>query len=531
MCNQQHLVIRAIGALLMWGFLALPAISQAATVGINKYNDVNGDGSYAGDSRLAGWHVAVYTTGNVLLGSGATTVDNDRVTITDPGISGLVRICESPQDGWHLTRICRGTCGEFEGYTPVADPPADLICGDVDIGTAGDYTVHFLNQQDGIFRAFKYNDVNGNGLQDDGNIPVAGWQMYVDGIVAAVTKEPDGQAQLTSPQILADGTTYRVCEGKREGWQFTYACWGNCGEFEQYTPSVNDDTKVCVDQELNSDTGSDWTIFFGNFQLGSITVQKAMGTPPSEGSTPNATFDFNIANSRGRNEDFQLMIGEKMEKINVLPPDTYTVMEKAPLPDHWMFKEVTCQREGGPERTATDPTVKPPVGPGDSWECTFKNDREPQFEVWKYDEDNNPLKGWTIALLDADDGNAEEGSGKTDVNGYQTLWGGGADTHPRAYRVCEQDRSGWQAIGARWQLVGGGSGWTEVFVSSLDTLEVGGVDLLCVLIENVELNQTYQVEFRNAERPPPVPVMGPIGLGLAAFGLGLIGAWRARRKG
>ena len=76
----------------------------------------------------------------------------------------------------------------------------------------------------------------------------------------------------------------------------------------------------------------------------------------------------------------------------------------------------------------------------------------------------------------------------------------------------------------------------NVVKSGATTLEVGVIKIGTAAATRV-FTLAAQVTYTPAAGPAPpadaapVPVLGPLGLALTVLGLGLIGGWRARRKG
>ncbi len=494
------------------------------------------------DPPLNGWTMCLDPAGTdpptqnncVVTGQGPEPADG-RATWQDVTY-GDYQICEYPPAGqealWHATLPPAGT--SFPACRQVTLDERDL-------------TFKFKNWKDGTIRVEKFNDLNGDGVRQEGEGPLEGFEFTVaDTNCGTLVTDANGQASCTSPDIRVPvdcdpeedegcepySGIYQVCETPKAGWQLTGAYWGDDADPQGQSPGP------CVNTgALDVSGGVDWTVKFGNRQLGSIIVQKVLastgrGTNPTSGGP----FNFTIQNTKGRTGKFSLNLGEKKEFIHTLPPDTYTITEGlATLPTNWVFRSAACEAYtpdpalGKPQQIgngAVSNQVSQPVA-GDEWLCTFGNDRYPYLSVTKVvSGTDEPPKGWDIEVRL----NGETvASGTTGNNGTWSAYLPKVSSDPSAntatYQICERGKMSFIPVGAQYSLVGGSisgnaslspkNGW------ACFPLEMGYNEDWTVVLRNRAITQT----------PLPIPFVGPLGLVLGALGLGWLGIWRVRRMG
>ncbi len=96
-----------------------------------------------------------------------------------------------------------------------------LLTGAVAIDTSGQtVTVKFLNWQYPTVEAFKYNDLNGNGVWNTGEPPLQNWAITLQG----VTKWTDADGKVTfgySDGVLLMPGSYNINETVQAGWVCT----------------------------------------------------------------------------------------------------------------------------------------------------------------------------------------------------------------------------------------------------------------------------------------------------------------------
>ena len=202
---------------------AAPGTNPGSISGL-KFDDHNGNGvQNVGDQGLQGWHILVNGVDR------ATTDANGNYTISglDPG---NYTVQEVQQAGWTETL-------GMAGYT-VTVSSGQNVTG-----------IDFGNFQDVSISGLKFNDHNGNGVQDAGDQGLQGWHVLVNGVDRATT-DANGNYSVTG---LGPGT-YTLQEVQQAGWTETLGMAG-------YTVTVSSGQNV---------TGID----FGNFQDVSISGLK-----------------------------------------------------------------------------------------------------------------------------------------------------------------------------------------------------------------------------------------------------------------
>jgi hypothetical protein len=132
--------------------------------------------------------------------------------------------------------------------------PSDLILSPGDI-----VTCNFKNIKQGSVSGAKFNDFDGNGVQDSGEPGISGWEIFVDRDSNGVFSGHDWKAATDSngDYIFRNlsNQDYQVCETEQIGWTRTFPVESNC-------------------QTVSVSFGSDVTANFGNRQLGSVVVTK-----------------------------------------------------------------------------------------------------------------------------------------------------------------------------------------------------------------------------------------------------------------
>jgi hypothetical protein len=164
-----------------------------------KWNDKDGDGVWDPDEAgLGGWTISI--AGPV--SASTTTAPDGSYTFTDLP-AGTYTVSETLQAGW--TR----TYPPAPGTHTVNLAPGQSITGK-----------NFGNRiPPGSISGYKWNDENGNGVQDPGEARLEGWKIILSGPVNTwTTTASDGSYTFTN---LPPGT-YTVSEEPKPGWHQTY---------------------------------------------------------------------------------------------------------------------------------------------------------------------------------------------------------------------------------------------------------------------------------------------------------------------
>ena len=173
-----------------------------------KYEDINGDGKLSnGDHhRLAGWTIYLDTNNNGVLDSGEPS------SVTDN--HGNYRFLSLPAGTYHVREV--GQSGLIE--TVPSSGSYTIALGVGQIAKKG----NFGNFHLGTISGMKYNDANGNGKKDSGEVGLLGWTINLkgpgpNGPTVSTTTDAGGNYSFTG---LAAGT-YTLSEVQQAGWHQT----------------------------------------------------------------------------------------------------------------------------------------------------------------------------------------------------------------------------------------------------------------------------------------------------------------------
>ncbi|HNN82512.1 MAG TPA: tandem-95 repeat protein, partial [Accumulibacter sp.] len=168
-----------------------------------KYEDVNGDGVRgAGENGLAGWTIYLDANESGTLDAGEVSVvtDANGVYRFADLVAGNYLVGEEMRSGWMAINPAAGS------------RQITIVGGEESTADFGNFA---LAQIGGL----KFNDLDGDGSQDEGEGGLAGWTIELDRggdgtIDASATTDDYGYYRFTD---LGPGV-YRVSEVQREGW-------------------------------------------------------------------------------------------------------------------------------------------------------------------------------------------------------------------------------------------------------------------------------------------------------------------------
>lgn len=197
-----------------------------------KFNDINGNGVWDDDEPgLSGWEIKLDGDAQT------TTTDTNGYYAFLNLVPDDYTITETLQAGWMQT---------LGASNPVSVAPGQIV-----------NDVNFGNFQLGKISGMKFNDSNGNGVKDPGELGLSGWTINLagpDASSSSTTTDDNGNYQFTG---LHAGT-YTLTETVQDGWIKT----------------TTNPAPVLVQSGTNSQ-GND----FGNFKLAKIIIHKNVLDP------------------------------------------------------------------------------------------------------------------------------------------------------------------------------------------------------------------------------------------------------------
>ena len=189
----------------------VPVPSTSGVVSGTVFNDLNGNGvKDTNEAGLAGWTVYVDYNNNGVFDSATepSAVTGPGGTYTISGVTpGTWNVREIPQTGW--TTSLPTTSDTNGPYKQVTVPASGALVA-----------VTFGNYEQAALYGYKFNDLNGNGV-DNGEPQLAGWTIVLVGtsgagnaVSATTVTGANGQYSFTG---LAPGS-YTVSEQQQAGW-------------------------------------------------------------------------------------------------------------------------------------------------------------------------------------------------------------------------------------------------------------------------------------------------------------------------
>ncbi|MFX0005648.1 MAG: SdrD B-like domain-containing protein, partial [Candidatus Hermodarchaeota archaeon] len=203
---------------------------KLGTIGGYKWDDLNGNGiwDHCAESGIAGWTIYLeYPDGSIV----STTTDVNGYYEFSGLTYGSYFIYEALSSDW----IC------------TYQDPLTLAPFIIDSGFE-ELTLNFANFKLGTKAGYKWDDLNGDGLWDVGELGIEGWTIYLeypDGSIVSTTTDVNGYYEFSG---LTYGD-YKVTEALPSGWICTYP-----------TPAEYYFTATSGFEDLDNN--------FGNFKLG-----------------------------------------------------------------------------------------------------------------------------------------------------------------------------------------------------------------------------------------------------------------------
>ena len=203
----------------------------AGNLYVYKFEDLNGDGVWNGaETGLINWNMTL-TPGGI---SQLTDIDGETI-FADLAAESSYTVTETLQAGWvNTTALAQG-----------GTMPAD----------GSDAFLYFGNYEEGTITAYKFEDLNGDGIENGSDAPLSGWTMTLKQgavVIDSDTTNASGEVVFSN---LAPGD-YTVYETLKTDWVNTT---GNHPGGEAVTGLQSGDSE---------------RVEFGNCEEGSITVIK-----------------------------------------------------------------------------------------------------------------------------------------------------------------------------------------------------------------------------------------------------------------
>ena len=378
-----------------------------------KFEDVNGNGEWdQGEPGLPGWTIVIegVRTDEVPVRIVLETDETGYWETCFNMLPGTYVIYEVPQEDW------------------VASTPDSYL---FEIPMCGDNMVYeflFGNLRLGKICGYKYEDMNGNGMLDVGDVPIQGWTIYLSGAaIASTVTDEDGYFCFEG---LMPGE-YTVTEEERDGWVAMTPV--------SHAVTVVSGSAECVPVFLNVALSTIWGFKFEDINSNGVWDD---GEPGIEGWTIYMMWNGDFTQYETQTDETGYF-----EFTGLMPSDYYYVWEETR--EHWVW--TTQPYEEFSMMSGTNHRV-PDFG---NFHCVY-------IEVFKYEDvDSNgvydrmdmPVEGWTFYLYDPT--GALVGEAVTDETGYTGFWVCSAGT----WVVVEEAREGVTPINPA-------SGWLDVEVWS-----------------------------------------------------------------
>lgn len=420
-------------------------VECAARLLIDKFDDANGNGILdAGEPRIPGWQVYVTDPLGVVT-TYSTPVD---LEITE---YGAYIITEEIRADWTQTALI------VDGIPQTANPTVTVT---VNIGET--HEVLYGNKYcppSGRLIIEKFEDVNGNGLYDAGDVMLTGWSIDIT--------DPSGDVSTLTTSIdipITEFGLYSITEDLPAGWTQTAV------SVDDVAQAVNPTVTVTVNP------GETHTVLYGNWQPpGSLEVKKF------HDKNGNGVFDGDdewitdwiiyLTDPSGDATTEYTPVG-----LTITEFGAYSITED--LPAGW--EQTVVLVDGSPQ--TLDPTVTVTVNPSETHTVVYGNRQPGRLVIRKFNDKNNNgifdgedvwLTSWGIDVTDP--------SG--DLTSYSALPIDLVITEFGTYTITEEIPAGWEQ--------------TAVFVDDV----AQALDPTATVVVNP--GETHEVVYGNYKPPPP----------------------------
>jgi hypothetical protein len=264
--------------------------------------------------------------------------------------------------------------GQFQGYVndPGFGPPRDQSKTD-------NFKVREVPPW---LYIFKFEDLDGDGVKDEGEPEITGWTVYYREIYDGDNHE---WQTCNTPCSLkfAPGTTVEVSEDLPAGWAVTYA---NLDGQDQ--GATTDVTVVFEPGDMTH------TLEYGNFELVDVTACKYEDLD-GDGDQDNAIAGWTV----------HLTVDGEIEETELTGTDgCYTWSDLGPLPDGSYYDASETVPAGWTATSPTEVDFESPPQSGASYQAEFTNFQNVEVKACKYEDldgdgdQDNAIAGWTVHL-------------------------------------------------------------------------------------------------------------------------------------
>lgn len=357
-----------------------------------------------------------------LVGNGSSqTFDN-----LEPGEYSLEELVP---DGWDLTDA---SCTD-ESF---------INGGVINVSAGEDVECSFTNTKRGQVVVTKYHDENANGIRDDGEKELGGWEINLtdsdentETQATGDDEEEEDFGQATFSNLVPE--IYFLSEEIQPEWDISNIACGDEIENEDIDDSNSHEIEISVGETLNCEVG--------NYQNGQIIVKKNVVKPNGDPVLDQSTsFTFNFTGQ----DSFELQDEDGGQSFDV-KPGTYDVTED--LPENYDFDGCEAVYDGDSVGEQVEDGVQVTVDSGDTVTVTCTNKQKvSSISGLKFndldgdgiqDEGEGGLDGWTIFLDLDDNGTLDEDETfiTTDADGNYTF----EDLDPGTYAIREVLKALW----------------------------------------------------------------------------------------
>jgi protocatechuate 3,4-dioxygenase beta subunit len=377
-----------------------------------KWNDVDGNGLWdEGEPTLAGWTIELRDATNALITTAATDATGAyRFDDLEPG---TYIVAEVQQAGWTQT-------------FPAAPGTHSVTISDADVAN-----VDFGNQMNLEAPTYrisgaKWNDLNGDGLWDDGEPTLAGWTIELrdatNALVATAVTDANGAYAFTG----LDAATYTVSEVQQTGWTQTFPAGDGI-----HSVTISDADVANVD--------------FGNYRDLGVVTYSLSGAKWNDVDGDGVWDDgekglagWEITLTRGDLVRRATTAADGAYRFDGLEPGTYVVAETQQTD----WTQTFPPAPGTHSVTISDVDITGvnfgnranPKAPANSI-SGFKWHDDNENAVWDGGEPG--IGGWTIQLLDSE--GSVLATAVTDASGAYRF----DNLEPGTYIVAEVQQTGW----------------------------------------------------------------------------------------